>query len=133
MKRTALLFTVLILTLFLVACGAEKTEPFSDTSKVDSFSWSETVGFYEGKDDAGIKRDGFVNTSASKIENSDDALRLAQNEHILQSDEAYSVSYDKETDTWEVSFFPKDNNVLGGCVDVYLNHEGITQLIVAGE
>ena len=129
MKRTALLLMVLIFALSLVACGNAKAEPL----KVESFSWFETVGSYEGKDDAGIKRDGFVNTAASKIENSDDALRLAQNEHILQSDEAYSVSYDKETDTWEVSFFPKDNNVLGGCVDVYLNHEGITQLIVAGE
>ena len=100
---------------------------------VGSFSWSEVLSSDAVKDNAGIKRDGFVNTATSNINNSDDALRLAQNEHTLNSDEDYLVSYDKETDMWEVSFFPKDNNVLGGCVDVYLNHEGITQLIVLGE
>ena len=100
---------------------------------VESFSWAETLNSDAVRDDAGVKRDGFANTAASKIENSDDALRLAQNEHILQPDESYSISYDKETDMWKVSFFPKGNNVLGGCVDVYLSHEGITQLIIAGE
>ena len=133
MKRTALLIMALIFASSLVACGNVKTESFSAAAKVESFSWSEIIGFYEGKDDAGIKRSGFANTAASKIENSDDALRLAQNEHILQPDESYSISYDKETDMWKVSFFPKGNNVLGGCVDVYLSHEGITQLIIAGE
>ena len=123
MKKVLIYCLTFIFILTLASCAI----------KTDSFSWAEDESYYAGIDDAGLKRDGFVNITETSVNNAADALRLAQNEHKLLSEESYSVFYDVNAHMWKVSFYPKDNNVLGGCIDVYLNDKGITQLIAAGE
>ena len=123
MKKFFTFAFVLVLILLFVSC----------TLKTESFSWKEIESNYSGIDEPGIIHNGFVNTQETEIYNSKDALKLAQNEHKLQKDEAYSIFYDKLTDMWKISFFPNDDNTDGGCVDVYLSGKGITELIVAGE
>ena len=39
----------------------------------------------------------------------------------------------KAAEIWRISFFPKDKNIDGGCVDVCLSGKGLTELIVVGE
>ncbi|MBQ2468300.1 MAG: hypothetical protein II503_01325 [Clostridia bacterium] len=123
MKNVLSLFMLFLPVLFFVACSANET---------GSFSWADVQSEYE-EDDAGVRRDGFVNVTETAVNNADDAFRLASNEHELRSDESYSVYYDKAADMWRISFFPKDENTDGGCVDVYLGGNGLTELIVAGE
>ncbi|MBQ6677692.1 MAG: hypothetical protein IJM71_06565 [Clostridia bacterium] len=123
MKKVLSLFMIFLLVLFFVACSA---------SEAESFSWADVQSEYE-EDDAGVRRDGFVNVTETAVNNADDAFRLASNEHELRSDESYSVYYDKAAEIWRISFFPKDKNIDGGCVDVYLSGDGLTELIVAGE
>lgn len=112
---------------FLFSCGSKTS------LEANSFSWKEVEALYMNNDDAGIRRDNFVNVTESKLNNPQDALKTARKEHELQVNESYSVFYDKSADMWKVSFYPKDNNVVSGSVDVYLNGNGITRLIVAGE
>ena len=122
-KKVLSILLFLLLALPFASCSANET---------GSFSWADVQSEYE-EDDAGVRRDGFVNVTETAVNNADDAFRLASNEHKLRSDESYSVYYDKAADMWRISFFPKDKNIDGGCVDVYLSGKGMTELIVAGE
>ncbi len=123
MKKVLSLFMLFLLVLFFVACSA---------SEAESFSWSDVQSEFSAED-AGIVRDGFVNVTKTWVNSADDAFRLAEKEHRLQPGESYSVSYDSTADMWRVSFFSMDEDVVGGCVDVYLSGDGLTELIVAGE
>ena len=120
--KAASVLSGLILSFLLISCAPRN----------GAFDRADVQSEYE-EDGAGIRRDGFVNVTETAVNNADDAFRLASNEHELRSDESNSVYYDKAADMWRISFFPKDKNIDGGCVDVYLSGKGLTELIVAGE
>ena len=149
MKKTAALFLCLIL-FALVSCGEAKkpetagtngktsapalsSSETDETGKVETFSWQGICAQYEGIEGQGILRDGFVNTDISPVKTSAEALARAEREHPKGEDEEVLILFDETENVWCVSFYPKDPNVLGGCMDVYLSGEGKTLLMVAGE
>ncbi|MEE0265729.1 MAG: hypothetical protein UD936_08900 [Acutalibacteraceae bacterium] len=135
MKRIVCLIVVTL----LLCCGcsaqqAEKSTNNNSTSvttadTVNTFSYKKTCEYYK-TETAGIKRTGFVNTKKSSIENSEQAISLAKNECTVDYD-TIDVAYDSEEKVYEVSFFKE--NITGDNQDIYINQDGITQLIVYGE
>ncbi len=77
-----------------------------------------------------MKTSGFQNASTNPILTADKAVSLAKVE-VTVSYDTVSVSFDNDAEMWSVNFFRK--GYLGGDQTVYLNGNGITQLIVYGE
>ena len=78
----------------------------------------------------GVKRAGFVNTEELEIKDVDHAVELAKKECTVAYD-TISVDYDAEAKVYRVCFGKE--NVPGGNQDVYINQQGVTELIVYGE
>ena len=137
-KKTVFLCIALVLVCLISSCADGKTPGETDArtevlSVAGEFSWDGALASYSGITGQGVIRDGFFNVEKTKVNDASDALRLALNEHKLSSGETYSVFRDGASGAWLVSFYPKDENVLGGTLDVYLNGDGQTLLMVAGE
>jgi hypothetical protein len=79
---------------------------------------------------AGFHDDGFYNIESNPITSKDDAIALARNE-VRVDYTAISVFYDNESEMWMVLFWKLE--MAGGCQSVYMNHDGITTMIVFGE
>ena len=124
MKRIAWL----LIALLLLLCGCSQADA-DNGIYVSSFSYEEVCLFYEAET-VGIKRADFVNTEISVIENADQAVELAKKECTVEYD-TFSVSYDQDAEIYCVSFGIEDLD--GGNQDVYINQNGITELIVYGE
>lgn len=77
-----------------------------------------------------VKKEGFVNTDVYPITNADEAVERAENEYGLTW-ESILVYYDPIEAMWKVSFYNDGNSE--GCTCVYINSDGITQLIVICE
>ena len=123
MKRLAgLLFVVL---LFLCGCSQS-----NGTAQIDvgSFSYENDVAHYE--DDLGVKRSGFVNTQSVEVNDVERIVDLAKKECTVEYD-TVRVDFDSESKIWRVSFYKE--NWHGGNQDVYIDQNGVTQLIVYGE
>lgn len=104
---------------------------FLYTSDGGYFDYNEICRKYSS-DNAGIRKSGFVNTDDSLIHNSSSAFSRALNE--LNENFKFNLvttEYDNVKDIWAVTFSQKDT--LGGCITVYLDAYGRTQLIVSGE
>ncbi len=95
----------------------------------DKFSFDEDCAFYENET-VGVKRDGFVNTEKTEIENAEQAVELAKKE-CKSEYKNIRVGYDKKQKVYRVSFGTPD--VDGGNVDVYIDGSGVTRLVVFGE
>ena len=116
-----------------VAIDAEVVSHEGNTAAVieGPFSWAEVQAEYGNLNEPGIIHSGFANTAVSEINTADEAISLAMNEHRMSIDESCSVFYDNGADVWQVYFYVP--NAAGGDCAVYINGEGITLLIVAGE
>ena len=121
-------------------CGCAEMSDGSSSLSQDSVLTIETVGYFDfdevcgefDGEEVGIKRDGFVNTDDHLIHNDTEAFSRARNE--LYEGFSYNrveTDYDSNNDMWAVTFSEKD--VPGGCITVYLDAYGRTQLIVSGE
>jgi hypothetical protein len=103
--------------------------------EIRAFSYEAHREMYAGGG-AGIRFDGFYNIERNLITSKDDAVALARNEVIVDYT-AISVFYDNESEMWMVLFWTHSDShgdpVSGGCQSVYMNHDGITTLIVFGE
>lgn len=121
MKR---LICVVAVLLFLLGGCTE-----SNQTAIESFSYEADCDYYKD-DDLGVKRTDFINTEKSEVTSAEQAVVLAKNECTVEHD-TISVAFDADTDIYRVSFSKKD--WLGGNQDVYINKDGITQLIVYGE
>jgi len=93
------------------------------------FSWQEESGRYK-KGTPGVRFDGFANTTATKIQNFKAAAERAATECKVKYN-AVDVYYDSKSEMWKVCFFEKLQ--VGGDITVYMNDQGITHLVVAGE
>ena len=112
----------LICLLALTGCGGGEIE-------VEPFSYEETVSKYSG-DSPGVARDGFKNTSQVEIKDAEDAIERSKNEVTVDYD-SVMVSYDDSSDMWFVMYYSE--NKVGGNQDIYLDSNGVTQMIVYGE
>ena len=96
--------------------------------QVGNFSYEQNSA--DCKDEPGRKTSGFHNTKKTKISLPEDVVNLAKNESKQEYDSA-SIAYDKTTDMWYVSLWNTD--WCGGCIDVYIDKDGITKMTVAYE
>ena len=80
----------------------------------------------------------FVNTDLFPIENQNAAVERAKNECTIEYN-ATSEYYDDTADMWRIDFLTVTQSedstwtTAGNCQSVYMNGDGITQLIVYGE
>ncbi len=98
------------------------------TGAAQEFSYKKDYEYY--KNDAGAHFDGFVNVSASRVEDAKGALARAKNECTVDYD-ATKTYYDADADVWKVLFYT--GRLDGGCQTVYIGGDGITLMIVYGE
>ena len=105
-----------------------------DVSKPPAFSWAEDKAKYPN-----AQTSGFVNTQASPVKSMDDALWLADKECTMRPQDALAgeryniveIAYDSDAGIWRV-FLQFSQNIDGDQI-IYLNDQGITQMIVITE
>lgn len=122
----------LLLVLFLLLCGCSQKEKFDlpINPVVGNFSYEEVLNYYKDTDDPGIKRSGFVNVEKTEVTNAEQAAGLAVKECKVEYD-TIAVAFDAASTMYMVSFGKMDQE--GGNQEVYIDREGITQLIIYGE
>ncbi len=95
---------------------------------VNSFSYTSDCDYY--KNSPGVKQSGFINNEKSKIDCADQVVDLAKRECTIEYD-AIDVAYDSISNIYRISFYKE--KTAGGSQDVYIDTEGITQLIIYSE
>lgn len=138
MKIVVALLLVGVLLSGLMGCGrvvedeqaqtAPPVEEPAENHDIPAFSF-EAVEKQFTENTPGVKTDGFRNVIPCPMEGEKDAVERAKAECTVEYD-SVRVRYDRAADMWEVCFLP---NHPGGGQDVYLNGEGVTQLIIYGE
>ena len=126
----------LIFALFLCLSGCydnidnkNNVEHFKNNIiEVESFSYTEDFEYH--KDDAGTKTTGFINTQKTQLKSVAQAVELAKKECTVEYD-TISAAFDDDLKIYRISFFL--DKFLGGDQNVYINQDGITQMIVYGE
>ena len=104
-------------------------ESFADAA---SFSFNELLQYYGENDDRRVQRGGFQNADKQEVTTPEEAIERAKAELATpDSFDDISVSYDSEMCVICVHFAEKDT--ADGGVSVYMNTNGVTYLIVAGE
>lgn len=151
MKKYSILMLASALLLLAPACSHQSEALPSPPDKPDdgvsakdpagqslaSFSYEEDAAMYQDGD-PGVNPNAFVNTDLFPIESQAAALERAKNECTIAY-RATSASYDGHADMWRIVFYTAARSedgtwaVAGNCQSVYLNSDGITQLIVYGE
>ena len=134
MKKYSLLIMAFILSVSLMACN-QQNEPANQS--LASFSYEEDVAIYKDGD-PGVNPNAFVNIDTYPIDNQNAAVERAKNECTIEYN-ATSEYYDSNADMWRIDFLTINHNedgtlaTSGECQSVYMNSDGITQLIVYGE
>jgi hypothetical protein len=110
-----------------------KTIDHQDLSKPMSFSYADDVAAYPD-----AQREGFKNTTKSSVKSMEDALWFADKECTMPTQgpagERYNIveiAYDPDAGIWRV-FLQYSQNIDGDQI-IYLNDQGITQMIVITE
>ena len=117
-----------------MACN-QQNEPANQS--LASFSYEEDVAIYKDGD-PGVNPNAFVNIDTYPIDNQNAAVERAKNECTIEYN-ATSEYYDSNADMWRIDFLTITHNedgtlaTSGECQSVYMNSDGITQLIVYGE
>ena len=134
MKKHSFLIVALILSISLMACNQQNE---SANQSLASFSYEEDAAIYN--DEASkLNSNAFINIDTYPIENQNAAVERAKNECTIEYN-ATSEYYDSSADMWRIDFLTvvhKEDGTIatsGDCQSVYMNSDGITQLIVYGE
>lgn len=148
-KKYSYLLFAFVLILSLSACHQQAETVTSslddpnlsthdpDGQSLASFSYEEDAAINQ-VGDPGINPNAFSNVDIYPIENQEDAVERAKNECTIEYNTT-SVSFDADADMWRIDFLSvahsEDNTwaTTGNCQSVYINSDGITQLIVYGE
>ncbi len=134
MKKYSLIVLTVVLIICLAACNQQSELAGQSLA---SFSYEEDAAIYKNGD-PGVNPNEFVNDDIYPIENQNVAVERAKNECTIEYN-ATSEYYDKDADIWRIDFFTLLQNendmwtTIGNYQSVYLNSDGITQLIVYGE
>lgn len=107
----------------------EQQTPNHGPANIPQFSYEGVLQTW-GKDDPGVKTNGFQNTSETVISTSLQAIELAKNECTIEYDTT-DVSYDSAASIWQAVFYKA--NTAGGGQTIYMDSDGVTCLIVYGE
>ena len=122
---------ICLLTVFLVLlCGCSQKQQTDQANHltIGNFSYEEDFNYY--KDDPGLHQSGFVNTEKADISDPEQVIELANKECTVDYD-TVSIAFDATSTMYKVNFSKK--NYVGGDQSVYINQDGITQLIIYGE
>lgn len=136
LHKCTIIYLCLLLALFWCLSGCSdnmdnknNVEHFKNNIiNVESFSYTEDFEYH--KDDAGTKTTGFINTQKTQLEGVLQAVELAKKECTVEYD-TISAAFDADLKIYRISFFMDE--FLGGDQNVYINQDGITQMIVYGE
>jgi hypothetical protein len=120
-------FICLLVAFLFLLCGCSQNSRTNPTD-IESFSYKSDYDHY--KDEPGVKESGFVNVEQTIVDSSEKAVNLAKKECTVEYD-TVRVAFDSELKIYRVSFSKK--NRAGENQDVYINQNGITQLIICGE
>ncbi len=151
MKKCRYVVLACVLILSLTACNQqtqtvvssldEPNNSFSSSEPANqslaSFSYEEDAAKYNDGD-SGVNPNEFVNVDAYPIENQNAAVERAKNECTIEYNST-SEYYDMDADMWRIDFHTVVNNedgtfaILGERQSVYMDSDGVTQLIVYGE
>lgn len=123
MKKVLCLLVLCIIFL----CGCSKMEQ-TNQLQLESFSYDADFSNYEGE--PGVKQSDFININKTEITSTEQVIDLAKKECTIEYN-TIAVALDIELKIYRVSFYQE--NRVGANQDVYINQEGITQLIVYGE
>lgn len=96
----------------------ETTAETIEAEMVEAFSYMYDLSVYEGI------TEGFVNTDVSPVENAEEAIDRAKKE-INYENYKTLVYYDIVEGIWKITFSADEGSQM-----VYINNEGITQLII---
>ena len=127
MEKLKVLFLILVFVFSLASCNNQSIEAPEFSYEEESIKYTDNT--------AGIKHDGFNNTSKSTVKTVENAIERAKNECTVEWDTA-DVYYDCELNVWKVHFYTKGTDEiiqLGGDQCIYLDDNGKTLLIVYGE
>ena len=141
MKKHRFPVFTLVLLLSLPACTQQAETALSSNElagqSLASFSYEEDAAIYKDGD-PGVNPHAFVNTDLFPIENQNAAVERAKNECTIEYNST-SEYYDMDADMWRIDFHTVVNNedgtfaILGERQSVYMDSDGVTQLIVYGE
>lgn len=112
----------------LCGCSQKQQTDQANHLTIGNFSYEEDFNYY--KDDPGLHQSGFVNTEKADISNPEQVIELANKECTVDYD-TVSIAFDATSTMYKVNFSKK--NYVGGDQSVYINQDGITQLIIYGE
>ena len=94
--------------------------------KAPSFSWQEEQAKYPAGAE-GVKTEGFVNTAPQGTVTLENVVSIARKECTMEWQNTAVAYYDESAEIWKVELgFSQDDS----CQIVYLNNQGITQLVV---
>ena len=121
--------------LVVLSADIERYPRFRDSvfvyPEIKPFSWKEDEEkYFWGNSNARVIAEGFNNIVEYPILKKEDAIELAKLEEGF-SYNFIEVFFDSECDMWMVLFY--DYEVLGGGQSVYIDKNGLTQLIVFDE
>lgn len=122
---------ICLLTVFLVLlCGCSQKQQTDQQNHltIENFSYEDDFNYYNN--DPGVKQSGFINTEKTEVNGATQAIELAKKECTVDYD-TISVAFDEDKIMYRVSFYKIGWG--GGNQDVYINQDGITQLIIYGE
>ena len=133
MRKINLLILLLSFAFLFLGCEFQHRPPPIHCEDVKSFSYTEDLAVYQ-EENSKIKRDGFVNTSELKesIKFDTEALQQAEKECFIEYSN-YTYYYDTAAKMWKFEFWDiKDTEGNPSYIyqTVYLNDNGVTQLIV---
>lgn len=118
----------MMLAAFLVLMGLIVILHRRPSGRVADFSYADDLAACGNS--PGVYAEGFRNVELQPVRNEDEAAHRAELECRIKYD-AVQLAYDDDTDMWRVTFYSAGS--LGGDQSVYLDGNGVTQLIVYGE
>lgn len=128
MKKNVILTALAVFVCLVLLLGGCSQNGRSDQLDVGTFSYTEDYTTY--KDEPGVKHSGFVNTEKTELKDTRQAVKLAKKECLVEYD-TISVAFDENSAFYRVSFYKK--GWCGGGQTVYIDRNGVTQLMVYGE
>ncbi len=119
-----------MLILILYMCGCNPTMDQESSPTIDKVFDFNSIQEKYTKGIPGVITDNFINGTPSPVCDQDQAIALAKKECTVQYDSTDAL-YDPTNKIWEVVFYMRE--WVGGDQEVYIDSNGITQLIVYGE
>ena len=136
MKKIMAVVAALMCAGLFFGCSEQSTE--ESNMDIPGFNYKKEVELFL-KDDQGVEKDSFINTTKCEITNVDEAEERAKKECTIQYD-TVDVFYDSTADMWKAFFYMKETTGKSpktpgswNSQTVFFDGDGLTQYIVYKE